>query len=165
MTKTLILMRHAKSSWDNPDLSDHDRKLNKRGKRSAEALGKWLRQKGWLPDQVQCSSAVRTRETLSALDLDCQTEFTGDLYRVTANQMLRVLSRAKGDTVLMLGHNPAIQKFAETIVAEPPEHPEFETYPTGATLVVRFDLDGWDRVAWRGGDVLDFAVPRELMGE
>lgn len=158
-------MRHAKSSWDNPELSDHDRKLNKRGIRSAAALGKWLRDKGWLPDRVLCSSAVRTRETLSGLGLDAPAEVTGDLYRATANQMLRVLTRAEGDTVLMLGHNPAIQLFAEAIVAEPPEHLQFVTYPTGATLVVRFDADDWDKVVWRSGEVLDFVVPRELTGK
>lgn len=165
MTKTLILMRHAKSSWDDPDLSDHDRKLNKRGKRSAEALGKWLRDKRWLPDRALCSSAVRTRETFAGLGLATPAEFTGDLYRVTANQMLRVLARATGDTVLMLGHNPATRKFAETIVDEPPEHARFAEFPTGATLVVEFDIDDWTRAAWRGGKVLDFVVPRDLLGQ
>ncbi|MFV0512656.1 MAG: histidine phosphatase family protein [Jhaorihella sp.] len=162
MTKTLILMRHAKSSWDDPDLSDHDRLLTKRGKRSAKALGDWLRQRGWLPDQILCSAAARTRETCTGLGLDAEAQFTDNLYRVTSNQMLRVLSQASGDSVLMLGHNPAVQKFAQAIVDEAPEHPRFLDYPTGATLVVQFDVDSWDRVAWRGGKVLDFVVPRDL---
>ncbi|MCB1365525.1 MAG: histidine phosphatase family protein [Rhodobacteraceae bacterium] len=163
MTKTLILMRHAKSSWDNPGLSDYDRKLTKRGKRSAKVLGDWLRGRGWLPDQILCSAAARTRKTCAGLELETEAEFTDNLYRVTSNQMLRVLSQASGDVVLMLGHNPAVQKFAETIVDEAPEHPRFRDYPTGATLVVQFDVDSWDRVAWRGGKVLDFVVPRDLM--
>lgn len=165
MTKTLILMRHAKSSWNHPGLDDHDRPLNKRGRRSAEALGNWLREKGYLPDQVLCSDAIRTKETFGHLRLDAKVEYLPELYRATANQILRALSRASGDTVLLLAHNPGISGFAQGIVAEPPEHPRFEDFPTGATLVLRFDEDSWDRIKWRGGEVVDFVVPRELMGE
>ena len=165
MTKTLILMRHAKSSWSHPGLDDHDRPLNKRGRKSAEAMGDWLREKGHLPDQVISSDAVRTKETYSGLKLTGKAEFTPDLYRVTANQMLRVLSSASGDTVLVLGHNPAIGAFAEEIVEEAPDHARFFDFPTGATLVVQFDIDDWARVAWRRGEVIDFAVPRELVEE
>jgi phosphohistidine phosphatase len=162
MTKTLILMRHAKSSWSHTGLDDHDRPLNKRGRRSAAALGEWLREHDWLPDQVICSDAVRTKETFSGLKLTVKPEFTADLYRVTANQMLRVLASASGDCVLMLGHNPAIAGFAGQLVDEAPDHPRFFDYPTGATLVVQFDIDDWARIAWRGGQVMEFVVPREL---
>lgn len=165
MTKTLILMRHTKSSWNHPGLDDHDRPLNKRGRKSAEALGNWLREKGWAPDQILCSDSVRTKETLGGLRLDVSPDMQPELYRATANQMLRILSRATGDTVLMIGHNPAVAHFAEGIVSEAPEHPKFGVFPTGSTLVVTFDEDSWDRVKWRGGEVRDFVVPRELMQE
>lgn len=165
MTKTLILMRHTKSSWENPGLDDLDRPLNRRGRHAAQALGAWLKAKGWRPDQVQCSAAARTRETLAGLGIDAPAEITADLYHATANQMLRVLSRAVGDRVLMLGHNPGIASFAADLVDEAPLHPRFVDYPTGATLVVRFGIDDWSRVGWRGGEVLDFVVPRELDGE
>jgi len=162
MTRTLILTRHAKSSWENPGQADRDRPLNKRGIRSAEALGKWLRENGRQPDQVLSSASKRTRETYAGMGLEAEAEFTEDLYHVTANQMLRVLSRASGDVVLMLGHNPAIGAFAAELVSEPPDHPRFLDYPTGATLVVRFDIDNWDHVSWQGGEVVDFVIPREL---
>lgn len=164
MTRTLILTRHAKSAWDNPELADHDRPLTKRGRRSAEAIGDWLRQKGHVPDQVLCSSAKRTRETYKRMGFELAPEVTEHLYLVTANQILRVLSQASGDTVLLLGHNPGISQFAGAIVAKPPAHPKFGSYPTGATLVVEFDIDSWDKLAWRGGKVLDFTVPRDLLG-
>ena len=64
MTRRLILMRHAKSSWDNPFAEDHQRPLNGRGKRSAKAIGEWLRAQGYLPDQILSSSATRTRELM-----------------------------------------------------------------------------------------------------
>lgn len=164
MTKTLILMRHAKSSWNHPGLDDHDRPLNKRGRRSAEALGNWLRKKGYLPDEVLSSDAIRTKETLGGLRIDPENvEFLPELYRATANQILRALNHATGDAVLVIAHNPGVAGFAQGIVDEPPEHLKFDDYPTGATLVVEFEEDSWDRVKWRGGKVLDFVVPRELI--
>jgi len=163
MTRTLILTRHAKSSWDNPGMEDHDRPLNARGRRSAEAIGTWLRDKGLVPDQVLCSSARRTKETYERMGFDTPAEFTDDLYLVTGNRILRALSEATGETVLLLGHSPGIGQFAAEILAEPPEHPKFDAYPTGATLVARFDIDDWSKLAWRGGEVIDFTVPRDLL--
>lgn len=165
MTCTLILTRHAKSSWDTPDMCDHDRPLNARGRRSAEALGAWLRGKGLVPDQVLCSSARRTQETYERMGLDAPAEIADSLYLVTANQILRELSEATGETVMILGHSPGIGQFAAEILGEIPDHPKFPAYPTGATLVARFDIDSWDKIAWRGGALVDFVVPRELLGE
>ena len=162
MTRTLILTRHAKSSWESPATIDHDRPLNPRGQRAAKALGVWFRGKGLQPDQVLSSDSKRTRETYTGMGLETVGDFTNDLYHVTANQMLRVLSRATGEVVLMLGHNPAIGAFAAELAAEPPDHPRFFDYPTGATLVLRFDIDDWQQVAWAGGEVVDFVIPREL---
>jgi len=164
MTRTLILTRHAKSSWADPAQDDHDRPLNDRGARSAQLIGDWLRDKGHLPDQVLCSSARRTRDTLTGMGIEAATEITGDLYHVTGNQILRVLSGATGRTVLLLGHNPGIAAFAAQIVSEPPEHPRFADFPTCATLVARFDIDDWSKLAWRMGEVIDFVIPRELPG-
>lgn len=163
MTRTLILTRHAKSSWNTPDLADHDRPLNDRGTRSAKALGDWMRAKGWLPDQVISSSSKRTRETFAGMGLDVSADFTDALYHVTHSQMLRVLSQATGRTVLMLAHNPGVAEFAEELVITPPDHPRFSDYPTGATLVTQFDIDSWEDVSWTGGTVLDFTVPRDLI--
>jgi len=165
MTRTLILTRHAKSSWDNPATDDHDRPLNARGTRSAKALGDWMRAKGWLPDQVISSSSKRTRETFAGLGLTAKAEFTDALYHATHNQMLRVLSQATGKMVLMLAHNPGTADFAEGLAIAPPDHLRFYDYPTGATLVLRFDIDSWDQVSWRSGTVLDFIVPRDLLPE
>ena len=67
--KRLILMRHAKSDWGDPMLPDHDRPLNKRGRRAASALGHWMREAGLRPDQILCSSATRTQETCARLAL------------------------------------------------------------------------------------------------
>lgn len=165
MTRTLILTRHAKSSWDSSAPSDHARPLNKRGRHSAAALGNWLRDTQRLPDQVISSSSQRTRETHQLMELTAPASFTERLYHASAELILSALREASGQRVLMLGHNPGIGEFAHKIVTNPPDHSRFEDYPTGATLVVEFATDDWSTINWGMGRVLDFTVPRELLGE
>lgn len=162
--KRLILMRHAKSSWDDPLLEDHQRVLNGRGRVSADALGDWLRAKSYVPDQALVSDAARTRETYARLNLICDTSFEAALYHAGAQAMMQVLKGASGNTVLMIGHNPGIAEFAEQVVARPPDHMRFYDYPTGATTVMEFDIEDWSKLTARSGTVLDFAIPRELTG-
>ncbi len=163
MTRTLILTRHAKSSWDAPALTDHDRPLNRRGQRSAVALGKWLRGRGFLPDQVLCSDAARTRETWERMALAVEkTELRPELYHASPAAMRESLMAANGRTVMMLGHNPGIAAFARALVEEPPSHGRFFDYPTGATTVIEFPITDWRELKPGTGDVLAFVVPREL---
>ncbi len=125
MTLRLILMRHAKSSWDNALLEDHARTLNGRGRLSAKALGDWMRQKSYHPDQVLCSSAMRTRETFAGLNIAADTAFLDSLYLASNDRMFTVLRGASEALVLMLGHNPGISCFAEQLVVTPPAHTRF----------------------------------------
>ncbi len=166
MTLRLILTRHAKSSWDDPLMSDHDRPLNERGKAAAADLGNWLASRGYVPDQVLCSDALRTRKTWSgiapALPGTPILELKPALYHAGPDVMLAVLRHASGKTVMMIGHNPGIAEFAHRIVARAPLNPDFQRYPTGATLVVDFAADSWADVAWSMGSVDDFIIPREL---
>ena len=162
--KRLILMRHAKSSWDDPMLDDHERPLNGRGRVSARVLGEWLRAKKYLPDQILSSDSMRTRETFSRLNIVCDTRFLSALYHAGPEEMLHVLRQATGDTVLMLGHNPGISWFAQNLVAVPPPHSRFYDYPTCATLVAEFNIGTWDEVGTGTGKAVDFIIPRELTG-
>ncbi|SLN61780.1 Histidine phosphatase superfamily (branch 1) [Roseovarius albus] len=164
MTKRLILMRHAKSSWDNALLDDFARALNGRGRTSAKALGDWIRQKSYLPDQVLCSSAARTRETFAGLKVMADTAFVDTLYHASADQMMRTLQRATGSAVLMIGHNPGISWFAAQLVLTPPSHTRFSDYPTGAATVIDFDIAEWAELRPATGQVVDFVIPRELTG-
>lgn len=161
--KRLILMRHAKSDWSLGE-EDHDRPLNPRGAQSARALGNWLRSHDLLPDQVLCSSAKRTRQTLDGLGLTAQTQFDRALYLADPGLVLDCLSAATGDTVLVLGHNPGVAMLAEGLVSAPPAHPRFFDYPTGATLVVDFDADSWSRIELGTGRVQEFVIPKDLTG-
>ncbi|WP_417522933.1 SixA phosphatase family protein [Marinovum sp.] len=165
MTLRLILMRHAKSSWDTPRQDDHSRPLNGRGRRSAEALGEWLRSKGYQSNAALSSDAERTRETFARLELDCPVRFTPALYLADTGTMLERLRQAEGRCVLMIGHNPGIGAFAARLVACPPTHPRFDDYPTGATLVADFAGDDWSEVGYGTGAVVDFVVPRALLSE
>ncbi|MDD9743498.1 MAG: histidine phosphatase family protein [Marinovum algicola] len=163
MTLRLILMRHTKSSWDDPWQGDHARRLNGRGRRSAEALGNWLRAKGHLPDVALSSDAVRTQETFAGLALACPVRFTPALYLADTGTMLERLRQAESRSVLLIGHNPGIGAFAGRLVATAPDHPKFDPYPTGATLVAEFAAESWAGVDYGTASVLDFVVPRELV--
>ncbi|MGR3714250.1 MAG: SixA phosphatase family protein [Shimia sp.] len=164
MSLTLILMRHAKSSWDDPTMSDHDRPLNTRGRASAEALGKWLTSRDYLPDQLLSSTSERTRETWSRLGLTAsEIRYETALYHASADTMLRQLQTATGRSVLMLGHNPGIGHFAELLAQNPPKHARFMDYPTCATTVFSFTPTHWSDVQFSQGAVQDFTTPRDLL--
>ncbi len=164
--KRLILTRHAKSSWDDPLMSDHDRPLNERGKAAAADLGQWLASRGYVPGEVLCSDALRTRKTYSgiapALPGTPALELKPALYHAGPDVMLAVLRHATADVVMMIGHNPGISEFATRMVAHAPLNPEFSRYPTGATLVVDFVADSWADVGFGLGTTVDFVVPSEI---
>lgn len=159
----LILMRHAKSDWAGPTIPDHDRPLNPRGQTSSGVIGTWLHDHGYMPDEVLCSSATRTRETLDGLSLTAPAEFVPRLYHAEPWDMLDILRGAKGACVLMIGHNPGIAEFAQDLVSEAVDHPRFQDYPTCATLVVDFNLADWPEVGPNTGRLVDFVVPRDLV--
>ncbi|MCB1387857.1 MAG: histidine phosphatase family protein [Rhodobacteraceae bacterium] len=166
MMKRLILTRHAKSSWDDPTMSDHDRPLNERGKAAAADLGEWLASRGYVPGEVLCSDAERTQKTWEGIEPALPgtpiLTLKPALYHAGPDVMLAVLRHASADTVMMIGHNPGIAEFASRIVAQEPPIPEFHRYPTGATLVVSFEAPTWTDVDWHSGSVRDFIVPREI---
>lgn len=165
--KRLILTRHAKSAWDDPLSPDHDRPLNDRGRAAAADLGQWLASRGYVPQKVLCSDAVRTRQTWSgiapALPATPLMELKPALYHAGVDVMLAVLRHAQADVVMMIGHNPGIAEFAEKLVAAAPLNAEFGRYPTGATLVVDFAIDAWDEVGFGQGVTVDFVIPREMV--
>jgi phosphohistidine phosphatase len=166
MTKRLILIRHAKSSWDAP-FDDHARILNDRGRKAASAIGGWLRSKGYLPDTIYSSDAARTRETaervVAALGSAPAIHFQDNLYHAQPATLMRVLQRAEGDTIALVAHNPGIAFFAEEIVAKAPAHRRFNDYPTCATLVCDFPINNWAEAVSRSGQVVDFVVPKDLV--
>lgn len=167
MTLSLILTRHAKSSWSDADLDDHSRPLNKRGRASAKAIGRWLADHRYTPEEVLCSNAERTRETWALIADKLvgvpAAEYKPTLYLADPETMLAELRGASAQTVMMVAHNPGSAYMARRLVAEPHPHEKFHHYPTAATAVITFDADSWADVSWGTGRVAEFVVPRELI--
>lgn len=166
--KRLILIRHAKSSWDDPTMSDHDRPLNERGLGAAADLGQWLQSRGYVPTEVLCSDALRTRQTYEGIaksfEAAPEPALKPALYHAGPDVMLAVLRHAAADVVMVLGHNPGIAEFAHRLVAKTPVSSQFTRFPTGATLVVDFEIGSWEDVSFGQGVSVDFMVPREIAG-
>jgi phosphohistidine phosphatase len=163
--KTLILMRHAKSSWDSPTLADHDRPLNDRGIQSAKALGSWLREKKLTPDQALVSSSLRTQETFARLNLSVNSTLKPELYHASSDVLLDAIKNAQGETIIVIAHNPGIGDLAlrlARMTRQHPNHTRFTDYPTGATLVMQWNADSWREIDWSEGEMIDFIIPGEL---
>jgi len=130
-------------------------------------MGHWLDERGYLPDLVLSSDSERTRETWALLSTSLavqpKVQWQRALYLAAAQDMLDVLREAKeAQSVLMLGHNPGIARFAEMLVQRAPDHPRFRDYPTGATTIIDFATERWGDVDWGAGRVVDFIIPRDL---
>lgn len=162
----LILIRHAKSSWEDARCDDFDRVLNARGQSNAAAVGHWLRGNGYIPDQVLVSAASRTRETYewlcNGMGVCANFQSKDTLYLASDSRILSELKKATGETVLMIGHNPGIGEFASRFANRPPLHKDFLRYPTCATTVFDITATCWAEAKFGGNTVLDFIVPREL---
>ena len=166
MTLTLILTRHAKSSWNDPTLDDFDRSLSGRGRKSAPLIGQWLIERGHVPEVVVASGARRTVETwegmASAMPEATVLEHNTALFHAGAGTILEVLREQAAARVMLIGHNPGFADFANRLVVQPPRHDRFNDYPTAATAVIEFERESWAQVRWGSGRILDFVVPREL---
>ena len=163
MSLRLILMRHAKSSWNKP-VSDHERELNGRGRASAQAIGNWLRENDFLPEEALISTSERTRETFKWLEVKPTRErFLEDLYHPSPEKLLCTLKSAQEQTVLIISHNPACVNFAEAMAKNSPAHERFYDYLTCATWVANIDKDHWSEVEFGLARTIAFAIPREVL--
>ena len=165
MSRRLILTRHAKSDWDDLTVDDHDRVLNARGQTSATAIGRWLSDRGYVPDVACVSTASRAVETWegirTALGAKVVVDLRRELYLSSPDTLLEVLSDQTAQTVMMVAHNPGMGSLAPLLAEDPPQSEAFDRFPTCATLVLDFDSDDW-RVEPLTGRVVDFVVPRDL---
>lgn len=170
--KRLILFRHAKSSWADEALDDHDRPLNERGRLAAPLMGAWLARRGYAPEHVLCSSSERTRETWArasgAFEGPPEPAIDPRLYHADPATMLALLRAAPAPArcVAMIGHQPGIGGFARKLAgAEVPAScaRAFTKFPTAACAVIDFDADDWAGVGFGAGRFHSFATPRELV--
>jgi phosphohistidine phosphatase len=167
MSHRLLLIRHAKSSWDEPSLLDRERPLSKRGRKAAERVAAHLRRAGHRPDLVLCSPSKRTRETLERLGLGAVERLVEDgLYGATDDDLLarlRELPEGAG-TVAVIGHNPGVQDLAIELVGSDAAAGAVrlrEKFPTAAVAV--FDVEGnWRDLAKSRVRLASFVVPKDL---
>jgi phosphohistidine phosphatase len=162
--KQLELLRHAKSSWDDPDIADHDRPLNARGRAAAALVGRHMREQTPSPDLVLCSSATRTRQTLQLLDLASGTQVLveDELYGAGAAGLLARLKAVPAPigTVLLIGHNPGIEDLTRMLDRD--GLTSIQKFPTAALAVLGFDLEAWNDLAPGIGHLDGFFTPRDL---
>ena len=176
MTRTLLLLRHAKSSWSDPTLADFDRPLNKRGRNAAPLMGEYLRKHGLVPELVLCSAARRAIETWGLAGeamskggaAPAQTKYLRSLYLAPPSRMLAALRRTPDEveSVLMVGHNPGFEHLAMGL-AGPGSKAEAERrmeakFPTAALAELRFEVKHWRDIGPETGKLVRFVIPKAL---
>lgn len=162
--KTLLLMRHAKSSWKEPELADHERPLNKRGKLNAPRMGRLLREQELTPELILSSTARRARQTAEAVaDLSGyqgELRLEGELYAAPAETCLEALQGLQDDAlnvVLLVGHNPGLEELLELLTGD------YAPLPTAAIAQVDLPIERWGELtADIEGRLVNLWNPREL---
>jgi len=154
-------MRHAKSSWDNEDLDDHDRPLKKRGKSAAAQMAAYLRLQGIVPQRLISSSAVRATQTARIVveefgNLDLQ--IAPDLYHASVDRLLETLRQLPADrATLLVGHNPGLEELLEMM------REKTIYFPTAAIAVLVPEV-GAESFAGESLKLVDIWRPKDLFG-
>jgi len=171
--RKLFLLRHAKSSWDDPVLTDFDRPLSRRGHEASARVASFIERVGLEPELVLVSTARRTRETWEALAQvmpAIPTFFEPCLYAAGQTDLLRRLQKLDPPlkSVLLIGHNPGLERLADSLGGG---HGDAEAldrmarkYPTGALAELTLDIPGWDSLDYGCGRITRFTRPVDLDG-
>lgn len=169
--KRLAILRHAKSSWDDPRLDDFDRPLNARGRDAAEKVGREWARRGLLFDGVVASPAARARETLElaaiAYGRPLTPRFETQLYMAGRQTLLDVVRALPddADSTLLVGHNPGLHRLVLDLTGEDQHGHRSRVvakFPTGAFALVALPAKTWAEVRWGTGTVEDLILPRDL---
>jgi phosphohistidine phosphatase len=171
----LYLLRHAKSSWDQPGQSDHERPLADRGQQAVKLLARYAEQHRINPDLILCSTARRTRETLEGVLPGRTAVIEPELYVAGHDQLLQRLHYVEADigSVMLVGHNPALQMLILSLAAsESPGRPPGaeglddirRKLPTGALVTLSFDSP-WSELARGRAELVDYIRPKALLND
>ena len=161
--KKLLLLRHAKSSWDDASIPDHDRPLNRRGKQNAMEIGKYLKERKIIPEQIICSTANRAHETAKLVALTSgyrdRVKTSISLYEASFKDYVLLMQNID-DTykiILIIGHNPILESILEKVTGE--------THVMKTCTLANIDLpvDNWKTFdAGIKGTLIDLVKAREL---
>lgn len=161
--KTLLLLRHAKSSWDDESLPDHDRPLNRRGEKASVRMGRLIRERKLSPDLILCSTAVRAKETLrivgKKLKNEIPTEFLPELYHCSTDTFITTLAaiHKDADRVMLVGHNPGLEEFLSKVTGQN------DLMPTAALAEIDLEISAWsDFDETTQGKLVHLWRPKEL---
>jgi phosphohistidine phosphatase len=160
--KTLLLLRHAKSNWDDPSLRDFDRPLNERGLRDAPKMGKALSKRGPVPDLIISSPAARARATVQAVAAAAapaiEIQFEDSIYGASLPEMLRLVRRLPDSSScsMLVGHNPTFEELLSLLTGSP------TTMPTCALGCIEFRVEQWSDVESGRGKLTWFLTPKSI---
>jgi phosphohistidine phosphatase len=166
--QTIYLLRHAKSSWADPTLADHERPLAKRGRRDGKRIAKHLHRAGIEPSLVLCSSAVRARDTLDLVRPalgDATVDIEDELYAASAERLLERLRDLPDDvdSVMLVGHNPGVQDLALVLASSGAERPRLEAkFPTAALATLSVAKPSWRELAAGDAELTAFVIPKQF---
>lgn len=161
--RTLLILRHAKSSWSNSDMADHDRPLKRRGRRDAVRMGQLLLARNLAPQLIVSSTAKRARRTAKliadALAYEGEIVLEHDLYHAGPTGYIRVLRDIddRYQRVMAVGHNPGLEVLLEVLTGAA------EWLPTAALAHVELPVDSWEEVReYIGGELVDLWTPKQI---
>ena len=168
MARELLIMRHAKSDWSNASKTDFDRPLNKRGREAAPKIGRWLAQQALTPDYVISSPALRAKQTVQQVcgeigfELD-QITWEPRIYEASLTTLLTVLSKClpASKRVLLVGHNPGLDRLLLQLSADIPNTPDGKFMVTAAIAHLIMP-DDWGDLVQGSGELQQLQRPREL---
>lgn len=143
---TLVLVRHAKSDWNDPSQADHDRPLNSRGERNAPLMARRIAAMGMKVDRLISSTALRARTTAAffADVLDVEIELDVELYGASSSTLIDKAANAGVKSVMLVAHNPGLSYLAERLSNGAIVH-----MPTCAVARFSWQAESWDEVEWQ----------------
>jgi phosphohistidine phosphatase len=164
--KTLFILRHAKSSWKDDSLADHERPLNKRGHKDAQSMGKLMKKLEIEPDLILSSSACRARETArlatEKAGYSGKVQVRDEIYAFEPEPLLNVLINLddKINSVMLVGHNPAMEELLAGITGE------FCPLPTASLVQIQLPVSQWQKVSFgMQARIIGLWKPKELQTE
>lgn len=163
--KNLLLLRHAKSSWKDPDLADFERPLNDRGRKAAASIGRYIAQEDINIDLVISSPAVRARQTielvLRSAKRSVELRFDQLIYEASPSRLLEIISQTEDErkSVMLVGHNPGMEELLALLVGGE------QHMPTASLARVLLHSKKWDKVPGGKAELDSFVKARDLKPE
>jgi len=162
--KTLYVVRHAKSSWEDPLLDDFSRPLNERGKKDAPLMGKRLKDKKILPDLIFASSARRTLATAKRIAevlgyAEDKIKIDPALYHASPRTILSAIKNVKDkiDILMIVGHNPGLTEFVNELMNQ-----HFDNIPTCGIVACTIEIDAWKKIKMGMGKIIFYDYPKRI---